>query len=73
MFYEMIKCALISLQQHHVKNTSKIKKSVEEPTRWACFEVDTEWLNQCVVEIINSAQVQAAHRYGKPEAKFHWM
>ena len=47
------------------------KKIVKEPTRWACFQVNTEWLNQCVVEIINSAQVKEAHRYGKPEAKFH--
>ena len=38
-----------------------------------CFKANTEWLNQCVVETINSAQVKEAHRYGEPEAKFHWM
>ena len=38
----------------------------------AGFQANTEWLNQCVVETLNSAQVYEAHRYEEPETKFLW-
>ena len=54
--------------QQHIFNNKK--KNVEEPTRWDYCQVNTEWLSQCVVEILNSAQVYAVHRHGETDANF---
>ena len=74
MFYE-VKCAFILFQPHPVSNTSTtatIKKMLRNKQGEIVFKSTQSDLSN-VVEILNSAQVKAAHRYGEREAKFHWM